>query len=151
MTDADEIANLKRELAEVKAKVAGPPPPLNNANFVDEMRAISERRMNFASPPLTRDEVKAMNDACGPGGVKDIVAKGGVPGPTGMLPTSGQIGAIHSNVGLPGSQRSGWINSAPIGPPPGVAQADKLMDAQDHRDRVELAERIAKQKLASGS
>ena len=42
----------------------------------------------------------------------------------------------------------------PLRPPPGVAQADRLMDAQDAKDRAELIEREAKfkamQKLAEG-
>lgn len=29
----------------------------------------------------------------------------------------------------------GWVNGQPLGPPAGVALADKLMDAQDLRDR----------------
>jgi hypothetical protein len=43
----------------------------------------------------------------------------------------------------------GWREPTPLGPPPGVAQADKLMDMQDARDRAELiaqeARRLAMQ------
>jgi hypothetical protein len=143
MTSDDENADLKRRVAELEAKVAGPPPPLNNANFVDEMRAISERRMNFASPPLTRDEVKAMDAACGPGGVRDIVAKGSIPSPIGMIPTTSQVSGVHTSPGIPGSGR-GWI--APLGPQPGIDHVDRLMDEQDRRDKADLAERLAGQK-----
>ena len=44
----------------------------------------------------------------------------------------------------PTQRGTGWRESAPITSPPGVAIADKLMDAQDKIDRVELAERLAK-------
>jgi hypothetical protein len=32
----------------------------------------------------------------------------------------------------------GWIDNIPLGPPPGVALCDRLMDAQDARDRADL-------------
>jgi hypothetical protein len=34
---------------------------------------------------------------------------------------------------------SGWAEPRPLGPPPGVALADRIVDAQDQRDRVEAA------------
>ena len=46
--------------------------------------------------------------------------------------------------GVPGGG-TGWAHSAPLGPPPGVAQADRLMDAQDLKDRRELIEQKAKE------
>jgi len=36
------------------------------------------------------------------------------------------------------------VHPTPIGPPPGVAACDRLMDAQDQKDRAELVEREAK-------
>ena len=33
---------------------------------------------------------------------------------------------------------TGWIDPAPLGPPPRVAIMDRMMDAQDARDRAEL-------------
>jgi hypothetical protein len=139
----DENADLRKRLAELEAKVAGPPPLLNNANWVDEMRAISERRMNFASPPLTRDERKAMEEACGPGGLRDIVAKGSIPSPSGQLPATSQVSGVHTSPGI----GRGW--QTPIGPPPGIDYVDQQLDAQDRRDRVELAKKVAEQKLAA--
>jgi hypothetical protein len=32
---------------------------------------------------------------------------------------------------------SGWVDPLPLGSPPGVALADRIVDAQDQRDRVE--------------
>jgi hypothetical protein len=34
----------------------------------------------------------------------------------------------------------GWIDNLPFGPPPGVALCDRMMDAQDRRDRAALIE-----------
>ena len=45
--------------------------------------------------------------------------------------------AGQSTAQSPG-RSSGWSNPQPLSPPPGVALADKLMDAQDEIDRREL-------------
>jgi hypothetical protein len=43
---------------------------------------------------------------------------------------------------------SGWRTAVPIGPPPGVVQADLLMDEQDRRDRHELILQEARRRAA---
>ena len=76
--------------------------------------------------------------------------RGAPTGPTGAIPRS-TGGGGPANV--PGSG-TGWAHETPIGPPPGVAQADRLMDAQDARDRAELSKRDAQlramEKMAEG-
>jgi hypothetical protein len=142
MSRDEEIADLRRELAEVKAKVAGPPPlpsEQSTREWRSDQHAARERRMNFASPPLSAEERKAMEAACPPSVAQDIRAKGSIPGPTGMVPVGQEVGAVHSAPGIPGSAR-GWI--APIGPPPGINYVDQQLDAQDRRDK---AERIAQE------
>jgi hypothetical protein len=72
--------------------------------------------------------------------------------PTGAIP-SGQQRTGGGPANVPGSG-TGWAHEVKIGPPPGVAQADRLMDAQDAKDRAELVERDARfkamEKLAEG-
>jgi hypothetical protein len=147
MSEKDENADLRKRVEELEAKVAPPPvPPMSSdAAWRDEMRAMSERRMNFASPPLSAEERKAMNDACGPSAIRDIVGHGAMPGPSGQIPTTAQIGAVHGPSGIAGSG-TGWVTPPPLGPPPGVAQADRLMDEADRRDKAELAQRLARAK-----
>ena len=43
---------------------------------------------------------------------------------------------------------SGWVEPRPLESPPGVALADKLVDAQDRIDKTELAMRLAKTEAA---
>ena len=78
------------------------------------------------------------------GGVRDSDVRGIVSavrapiGPTGVIPEavrpSGPSGRPAANVPVSGS---GWAREIPLGPPPGVAQADRLMDAQDAKDKAE--------------
>ena len=69
--------------------------------------------------------------------------------PTGpsMAGTTGAVSGVHRHDGAP-VNTSGWREPTPLGPPPGVAQVDRLMDAQDRRDRIELAQRIAAHEAA---
>jgi hypothetical protein len=152
MSDADEIANLKRELEAVKATLAPPKSreqrEREDREWMSEMHAMREARMNHASPPLSADEVRAMNAACGgPGGVADIVAKGGVHPPSGQIPATAGVGAVRGPSGILGSG-TGWVTPPPLSPPPGVAQADRLMDHADAQDRIALARQIAERELA---
>jgi hypothetical protein len=43
---------------------------------------------------------------------------------------------------------SGWVEPLPLRPPPGVALADKIVDAQDKKDRLEriIAEMVAERR-----
>jgi hypothetical protein len=42
-------------------------------------------------------------------------------------------------VGDPPVKPSGWVDPLPLKPPPGVNLADRIVDAQDQKDRVEAA------------
>jgi hypothetical protein len=69
------------------------------------------------------------------------------PSAEGIIPATQTLSSVHSAAGMLGSH-NGWVMPAPIQPPAGVALCDKLMDHADAQDRVELAERLAKQKRA---
>ena len=47
-------------------------------------------------------------------------------------------------------RQGGWVEPRPLEPPPGVAIADQLTDAQDEIDRVELAQKLAKARMGKG-
>ena len=66
-------------------------------------------------------------------------------GRPGMIPSSNQQSTGGGSANVAGSG-TGWAHETPLGPPPGVAQADRLMDVQDARDRAELIERDARLK-----
>ena len=144
----EEIAALKREVAELKAAVQPKPQPSREdqeratAKWIDEMHQMREGRMSMATPPeVVRDWNVLDNATC-----RDLVQHGTVQSPS-MAGTTGAVTGVHRHDGAP-VNTSGWREPTPLSNPPGVAQADRLMDAQDRRDRVELAQRIAAHEAA---
>ena len=103
--------------------------------------------MSLATNFFTRDDLRAFEAAAPTSAVREDAQslRGGVPPPSGMLPTTSQIGEVHTAPGIVGSGR-GWVMPAPLGPPPGVAQADRIVDEFDRRDKADLAERLARTK-----
>jgi hypothetical protein len=131
MADDDRIAALQRELDALKRKIE-PPQPFTPQPF--------QRYDPTAGMSMPRSALEAMfmPDRM----VQDIVREQRVSsvtqGPS-ADGTTGTVSAVHTSSGLPGSHRgTGWVEPRPMGPPPGVAAADRLMDAQDARDRAEL-------------
>ena len=129
---AEEIAALRKEVEEIKAKLSPPKP------FVSEPYQRYDPTAGMCMPPSA---LAAMVNAEPKGFMAGVVRdnRGAPTGPTGAIPRS-TGGGGPANV--PGSG-TGWAHETPIGPPPGVAQADRLMDAQDARDRAELIKRDA--------
>jgi hypothetical protein len=66
---------------------------------------------------------------------------------------SGGVGVLQSTATTPTLTRvsaqntSGWRDPGPLSPPPGIAIADRLMDAADARDRAELIAAQARRRL----
>jgi hypothetical protein len=151
MTAKEELEELKRQVAELKAKLDPPKPtftPISDAEWRDQMHQMRERRMAMAMPPSA---VRYFADGVTAADCADIRQQRHRPtSPSGIIPDSQQPASPRSSAG----DGTGWIAPTPLGPPPGVAQADRLMDAQDVKDRAELIEREAKfkamQKLAEG-
>jgi hypothetical protein len=56
-----------------------------------------------------------------------------------MVPSSQQI---SGSSGAAPVNKSGWVDAAPIGPPPGLRYVDAQLDAQDARDRAELKRKL---------
>jgi hypothetical protein len=152
MTNKDEIAELKKELADQKARV-------------EELERANKPKEPFKPPPhqqydptagmrMPDSALRAMVNAVPDNFLRDVVRDNRGPGtPTGMIPRAhSSRPAAPDNVAGSGT---GWSATTPLSPPPGVAQADRLMDAQDARDRVELIEREARmramQKMAEGN
>jgi hypothetical protein len=82
---------------------------------------------------FSREDLRAMDAACPDHVVKDLVARGAIPGPSG-LGTPGQVsnspGVVYPNMNVGARLRQSH--------PPGVAACDRMMDAQDAKDRAEL-------------
>jgi len=151
---ADEIAALRAEVDALKAAQPKPEPTAEERErarlkWIDEMHQMREGRASVIPPWLVRDTVGGVTDA----DARDIFHASHRPqSPGSAIPSSQQLTGVHPG-GAPGGG-TGWVAPMPLRPPPGVAQADRLMDAQDAKDRAELIEREAKfkamQKLAEG-
>jgi hypothetical protein len=148
MSEKDENADLRKRVAELEAKLAPPKTreqrEKEDREYMSQVHAMREARMNHASPPLSAEQRKAYEDACPTAAVQDIVRHGTIPGPTGQAPATAGVGAVHGPSGT--GSGTGWVTPPPLGPPPGVAAADRLMDEQDRRDKAELAQRLARTK-----
>jgi len=145
MSDKDELAALKkkveeqgRELAEIKAAQPKPPPePFKPQPYepIDWTARMS----------MPRSALEAMIAAEPRGFMRDVALRDArAPQSPSTIPSTQQRADVRPVAG----DGSGWVAPTPLGPPPGVAQADRLMDAQDRRDRIELAHRIAAHEAA---
>ena len=136
-----EIEKHKGELAALKA-AAKPPPMPTKAEcdaWADQMHQAREARAN-AHQFLSPSQIREMDAACDPATARDLWQHGTVQGPSGHG-VSGQVTGVraHGGANVAGSG-TGWAREIELRPPPGVAQADRLMDAQDARDRAALIE-----------
>jgi hypothetical protein len=154
MTNDEKIAKLEAEVEALK-QAAKPPEPIDWERAVaehrDRVHQMNERRAaNWWIPD--KDDLAKMAAAVTPADCADLASHGTIPTRS-VAGISGTLSSVHPNAGLAGSHKgTGWVEPRPLGPPPGVAAADRLMDAADARDRHELvmqeARRLAMQKVA---
>jgi hypothetical protein len=141
MTNKDEIAALKARVEELE-RANKPPEP-----FKDDDWRPYDPTANMSMPRSTMLEMaNAVPDHLVRGIVSDHYGAPQGPSAQGITPSSQPVSNVRPGGG------TGWQAPIPLGPPPGLAQADRLMDEQDRRDRAELIERDARlkamQKLA---
>jgi hypothetical protein len=137
----DEIISaLEARIAALEEK-ANPPTkeefvPVSDAEWRDRMHQAQERRMAMATPPSAMQDLVNAEPR---GFMRGVLRDNRAPtGPGGAIPSSQQV----SNVRGGGSATPGWADPRPLSNPPGVAQADKIVDEFDRRDRAELAQRL---------
>ena len=138
MTDKDELAALKARVEELE-RAANPP---KEKPFVPQPYQRYDPTAGMSMPMSTMLEMhRAAGHVMG-----GVLHDNRAPTSPSTIPRSQQV----SNAGGGAAPRggTGWGAATPLSPPPGVAQADKLMDAQDRRDRIELAHRIAAHEAA---
>jgi hypothetical protein len=124
---ADEIAALRKRIEELERQ-AKPPEPYQPPTRRYDPTA------NMSMPPSA---LQAMIAAEPRGFMNAVVHDNHAPtGRPGMVP-----GVSSGGGGVPGSG-TGWAREIPLSNPPGVKQADRLMDEQDRRDRAELARKL---------
>jgi hypothetical protein len=137
-----ELAALRERVAELEAK-AKPPEPFKETPY--------QRYDPTAGMSMPPSALAAMVAAVPDSVMRDVIRdnRGAPTGPTTMAPSSSSQGGGPTNV--PGSG-TGWAHEAPLSNPPGTNYADRLMDAQDAKDRheriVQDAQMKAMEKLA---
>jgi hypothetical protein len=143
MTDESaELKELRAAQAQMAARIAEleraakPPPAPDPKNF-----QRYDPTANFGMPAETvREMARAVPDSM----MRDIAMRDGRaptgPSAQGVVPSSQPL----SNVRVGGGGTSGWRAPTPLGPPPGVAILDQIMDHEDAKDRAELIERHAR-------
>jgi hypothetical protein len=150
------IAALERELAALKAAQA-PPTPMPTereiAEYRDRIHQARERAAN--SFQFSPSVLKEMVTACGTADLRDLVHASHAPHTPTMagIPSSQTVSGVHPGGGarIPPGGGTGWVKQREWGadgqhPVPGVAQADRLMNEADRRDRKELAQRLGTMK-----
>jgi hypothetical protein len=143
---ADEIAQLKKELAEVKA--AQPKPQKSweemereRREWENEMHQLREGRMAYAiHPSVVRDMAGGVTEA----DCADLRRASHAPtGPTTMAPSSPPVVRSGGGGNVPGGG-TGWSREIPIGPSMHQRYVDAQLDAADARDK---AERVREHRL----
>jgi hypothetical protein len=142
-----QLAKLKQQLADQKAEVEAlkakvdPPKstfvPMSDAEWIDEMHQMRERRMSQATPPsVARYFADGVTDA----DCADIRRASHAPtGPSsqGVIPSSQPV----SNVRTGGSATPGWVDPRPLSNPPGTNWVDAIAIADEVRQRKERERR----------
>jgi hypothetical protein len=140
MTNDEKIADLQREIDVLKRAL-----PVTEdqraemdrraREWQNEMHQMREARMAHAAP-FTREDLAAFEAATPRSVCQDIAARGGVRPPS-ADGTTGTISSVHRSPGVY-PNTSGWRSETPFGPQPGINHVDRLVDAQDVKDRAEL-------------
>jgi len=133
MTDENELAALKKKVEALEAKLSPPKSdfkPMSDAEWIDEMHQMRERRMSMATPPSVVRDLAVIPDHI----VKGIVEDRHAPtSASGMIPSSQQRAEPGSKSSTPG-----YVDPRPLGPPDGIKWVDAQMIADEVRQRAEL-------------
>jgi hypothetical protein len=140
MNNDDELAALKkkveeqgRELAELKAAQPKPPPE----PFKPEPYQRYDPTAGMSMPPSALREMVAAEPR---GFMSGVVHDNRAPtGRVGMIPEQQPASGGRPSAG----DGTGWAREIPIGPSMHQRYVDQQIDAQDAKDRVELAQRLA--------
>jgi len=143
MSDKSELAALKKKVEALESALSGKEDkPKPKKEFVPQPY---ERYDPTAGMSMPRSALMAMAQDPSNQVMRGVIQDRHAPTSPSFAGTSGAVSGVHRDGPV---NTSGWRDAAPIGPPPGVAQADRLMDAQDRRDKIELAQRLAAHEAA---
>jgi hypothetical protein len=137
-TSKDELADLKREVAQLKRDAQ----PTDwaameraAAEWRNQMHQQSEARMSRAGN-FSREDLRKFEEATPAETCRDLREHGVVQSPSGAG-VSGTITSVSRNPGL----GTGWQPSTPLGPSMHQRYVDQLLDHADAQDRAELMQK----------
>jgi hypothetical protein len=131
---AAELAALRERVAELEARTKPPAQPNFNAGPVGPTTTDLALSRLSLSPEVMAEFASAIPREM----ARDMINERRAPSaPTNATPKPSATPVWTEN-------KSGWRNAQPLTNPPGIAQADRLMDVQDAKDRAELIEREAR-------
>jgi hypothetical protein len=137
---AEEIADLKREVAELKAKVDPPKSTfveMSDAEWRNQVHQMRERQMNSWMPPNAVQDLVAAEPR---GFMKGVVHDNRAPtNPGSMIPSSQKVGNAQ-----PAERGTGWVDPRPLSNPPGTNWVDAQCIADEVRQRAELKRKLGK-------
>jgi hypothetical protein len=129
----EEIAALRREVAELKSKVDPPKStfvPMTDEEWFDRQHQIKEGRMALATPPSAIEALVAGEPK---GFMREVAMRDArAPSSPRMIPTSQSAGGGGSGEGERGT---GWVAPTPLGPQPGIFHVDAQLIADEVRKR----------------
>jgi hypothetical protein len=128
MTDDTDkkIADLEREVAELKAKVSPPKSDfkeISDAEHRDRVHQMRERQANTWMPLSAVQEMIAAEPK---GFMHDVALRDArAPNSPGMIPRSEQPSNVRPSAG----SGTGWAHERPLGPQPGIDLIDRGVNA----------------------
>ncbi|MGC2822981.1 MAG: hypothetical protein WA322_01845 [Pseudolabrys sp.] len=125
-----EIEDLKKEVKALKDQVNPPPRPPSTRGPIDYTAGMS----------MPRSAMKAMVDASS-SFMSDLRADAMKPNPI--------TGGTNPGPQPQPQRRVGWIEPRPL-EVPYIKEVDRLVDAQDAKDRAELALKLAQARMGKG-
>ena len=140
----EEIAALRKRVEELEAKDKPPAKsdfvPKTDAEWIDEMHQMRERRMNLASN-FHPDDLRAMEAACPTPMMKEIAMRD-ARAPTSPGYSQRSSGPVSTGGAGGAGGGSGWSEPIPLGPQPGIYRVDEQCIADAERQRAELKRKL---------
>jgi hypothetical protein len=124
-----ELAALKARVAELEARAKPPAPP----KFEGGVSGPTTTQLAINRVSMSAEVMRDMANAVPAALVRELVGDGGATA------TLKPLAADATRRRVADENRSGWRAAQPLTNPPGVSLADKIMDAADRADQVQLA------------
>jgi hypothetical protein len=139
--------SLRKRVEELEAKAKPPEKstfvPISDAEWIDQMHQMRERRMALASN-FHPDDLRAMEAACPTPMMKEIALRDARaptgPSTAGVIPSSQTVTGVHTG-GAP-SSTPGYVDPRLLSNPPGTNWVDAIAIADDARQRAELKRKL---------